>query len=161
MTWIIGLMSFLSSAVVAALVSAAVTIATLIVQGNRSERERKREVYANAFAAYTAYREFPYAIERRESESPAERRRISGQLARVQERIGFHEAWIECESKEVGQAYQALLTQARETAGERMHKAWRRPGISSDAEMNLPPLDLARLKPLEQAFLEAVSRHLK
>src|SRR5687767_13051208 len=89
--------SWTESALVAAVVSGvvAVTVALLNgwISGGRERKNRERTVFAEAFAACVAYREFPYVIRRRRwDDAASERVRISEQLRAVQERIAYHTA---------------------------------------------------------------------
>jgi len=57
-------------------------------KSREEERARVRDTFAAAFAAYTAYREFPYAIRRRRADIPEEERvRLSESLRTIQERL--------------------------------------------------------------------------
>ncbi|WP_163571931.1 hypothetical protein [Fodinicola feengrottensis] len=153
----------LSGAVLAALITAGINIWLARRKGREEERSRIRSAFAEAFAAYSAYKEFPYAIHRRRADVPAEERvRLSEQLRQIQADIAYHLAWTAAESLIVGAAYASLAKQLRATAGRAMHDAWIAPPISSDQEMNIPPaiVDLSSLRPAEDAYIEAVCEHL-
>jgi len=127
------------------------------------ERARVRSTLAEAFQAYTAYKEFPYAIRRRRADRPAEERiRLSEALREVQGRLSYYQAWTQAESPETGEAYNELVAQVRRIAGAAMQNAWKSPPLDNDQGMNIGPdlVDLGALKPAEQAFIEAATLHV-
>ncbi len=154
--------------VIVAIIAGAVSLFTLatntLVATARDQRNRRRETYASAFSAVTAYNEFPYVVRRRRGGTAEvaadERVRISEDLRKVQEQLAYYEAWIKTESSDVATAYETLVAETRRIAGRQIHEAWKIAPISSDEAMNMPDLGLAALKPSEDAYLTAVARHL-
>ncbi|MFD4394901.1 hypothetical protein [Kitasatospora sp. NPDC058397] len=159
----------LTSAVVSGVVLAAALTATINLWLARSrsreeERIRLRTAFAEAFVAYTAYREMPYAIRRRHVDQAAEERvRLSEILRETQAQLAYHLAWTGLESPPVGEAYKDLIQHLRRTAGTAMHEAWEAPAITADAQMNIPltVIDLSELAQYETAYLDAVRIHLR
>ena len=158
----------LSAAVIAALVAAAVTgVVNLWLARRRSleeERARVRTTLAEAFAAYTEYKEFPYAIRRRRhDELPAERVRLSEALRAIQARLSHYQVWTAAEDPVVGARYAELITDARRIAGSAMRDAWLADPITTDAAMNIPTavIDLSALQPREDAYTAAVQQQLR
>lgn len=155
--------------VVVAIIAGAVSLLTLatntVVAAVKEQRNRRRETYASAFSAVTAYKEFPYVVRRRRGGSPEiaadERFRISEDLRIVQERLAYYGAWMRTESPAVAAAYEALVTETRRIAGRQIHDAWAIAPASKDEQMNMPDLGLGALKPSEDAYLAAVVRHLR
>ncbi|MFG1811760.1 hypothetical protein [Streptomyces sp. NPDC049040] len=153
----------LSGVVLAALVTASINIWQARRKSKEEERNRLSAAFAEAFAAYSAYNEMPFAIRRRRRDQAVEERfRLSEALREIQARLAYHEAWTAVESEEVGKAYAELLQQMRRTSGVAMHDAWLAAANRSDVAMNIPfsVVDLRSLKPYEQAYLEAVRTHL-
>lgn len=154
--------------VVAAIIAGAVSLLVLaITNWANSQREtdaRRRDMYAKAFAAVAAYKEFPYVVRRRKSGDAAlaadERVRISEALRLVQQDLSYYSAWMATESERVASAYRALVADTRRVAGQQIHEAWTSPAPTSDQEMNMPDLGLGELAPAEAAFLETVADHL-
>ncbi|MFF3565739.1 hypothetical protein ACFYXS_37500 [Streptomyces sp. NPDC002574] len=133
-------------------------------KGREEEVNRLRGAFAEAFAAYSAYKEMPYAVRRRRADTPAEERvRLSEVLRDIQSKLAYHLAWTKIESETVGTAYADLVHEVRMTAGIAMREAWETGPINSDAAMNIPPtiIDLSTLQPLETAYIDAVRRHLR
>jgi hypothetical protein len=155
--------AILSGAFLAALITATINLWLARRRSREEVRNRLRNSFAEAFAAYSAYKEFPYAIRRRRADVPAEERiRLSEALREIQARLAYHLAWTTTESETVGQAYTNLVQQVRRTAGAAMHEAWKAPPTESDDTMNIPPsvIDLSPLAPHEAAYMDAVRTHL-
>lgn len=153
-----------SGAFLAALITAAITIWLARRKTREEERNRLRAAFAEAFAAYQAYKEFPYAIRRRRVDAPGEERvRLSEALRSVQADLAYHSAWIVIESEQVGKAFAELIKQVRATAGTAMHEAWNAPANNTDSAMNIPPslVDLGELTNHETVYIDAVRAHLR
>lgn len=159
----------LATAVISgAFLSAALTAIVNIWLARRThhgqERDRVRAAFADAFAAYAAYKEMPYAIRRRRADAPAEERvRLSEILRSIQSGIAYHLAWTAAESEPVGRAYADLVDAMRKIAGTAMHDAWLAPAPTAGAAMNIPTttIDLTALAPYEAAYMKATREHLK
>jgi hypothetical protein len=155
--------------VVVAIFAGAISLFTLatntLVAAVREQRNRRRETYASAFSAVTAYKEFPYVVRRRRGGTPEvaadERVRISEDLRKVQERLAYYGAWMRTESPAVAAAYETLVADARRIAGGQIRDAWLTKPASTDEQMNMPNLGLGELKPSEDAYLAAVACHLR
>ncbi len=157
--------SGLSSAVTVAAIGGAISLIALalnaIISGQRDRIARQRQEFSKAFAACVAYEEFPYVVRRRRNDAPqGERVRISSELSIIQRELAYYSAWLATESSDVSKAYETLVTKLREVAGARIREAWLTPPIDSDDGMNMPDIGLGVLKPLKEAYLLEVSRHL-
>ncbi len=158
------LAAILSGAFLAGLVAAGINILLARRKSREEERNRLRTTFAAAFAAYSAYKEFPYAIRRRRADIPGEERiRLSEALRAIQADLAYHVAWTAAESRTVGEAYANLIQEVRRAAGVAMHDAWKAPPNDSDDTMNIPPtvVDLSSLAPYEAEYIEAVRTHLR
>jgi hypothetical protein len=154
----------LSGTFLAALVTAAINTWLARRKTREEERNRIRAAFAEAFAAYATYKEFPHAIRRRRADAPGEERvRLSEALREVQANVAYHLAWTAAESEKVGQAYAELITHVRQVAGTATHEAWNAPAADSDSAMNIPPtlVDLTELTKHETAYINAVRTHLR
>lgn len=146
--------------VIAAAVAAAVSLTVWWLTSRRTERLRKREMFADAYAVYANYLEYPYVIRRRRADQPgAERERISGELREVQQKLSFYLAWTRLENERVATAYSDLIHAMRKVAGAAIVAAWDRPPASADADMHIRDIDLSELRPYEDRYLDAVSEH--
>lgn len=142
---------------------AIVALLTLWIAGLRTQRERRRELYAHAFAAVVAYREFPYVIRRRnheESQRAAERVRISESLREVQRDLAFYAAVLGNEpSKKAATAYSTVVAETRRVAGGYMQDEWQREPINTDAEMNMGnAFDYSRIGSEDDVYLAAARK---
>ena len=131
-----------------------------VLTGRRQKNERKREVFSSAYAAVVAYKEFPYLVRRRNSNSAEERQRISEELREGQKSLAYYTAWLATESYTVSSAYRQLVKELRAVAGEYIREAWLKPPIDSDENMSVPDIELDALTPLEEAFIQATKDDL-
>lgn len=155
--------AIISGAFLAAMLAGAVNVWMARRRSREEERARIRNTFAAAFEAYTAYKEFPYAIRRRRPDDPeGERLRLSETLRAVQEKLSYYLAWTQAESAAVGEQYAQLIAEARRVAGGAMHAAWKDPPRATDPEMNIPPdvVDLRQLEAAEAQYMQAVRDHL-
>jgi hypothetical protein len=159
----LALAAFISGAVIAAVIGALVNVALARRKSLEEERARVRGVFAEAFEAVAAYKEFPYAIRRRRHDEPAQERvRLSEELRKIQSRLTYYTAWTKAESTEVGRAYNTLCAKLRQVAGGACREAWAAEPITTDAEMSIGPevVDLSALTTLEKAYTDAAQAHL-
>lgn len=130
---------------------------TLWVNGDRAERQRRRELHARALEAVLAYREMPFMIRRRrheKEERSAERVRLSSHLSEVQTELSTCEHLMAADRPDwLTKEYEKLVSTVRLTAGKEAHEAWKVDPISADSDVNMPEL-FARLKPLNDAVDE-------
>lgn len=157
------LQEFLAPAVTAAVVAALTSVLLGWHKAVREDRQRRRQMFADAYGAYTAYREFPFVIRRRRVDKPAdERARIGEEVRQIQQRLGYFIGWTKLENTEVGEVYSRLIAAARKTAGREMHRAWAESQpVDSDPAMNITDVNLDACDDLEEAYLDAVRQHLK
>ena len=154
---------WLTAAFLAAVLTALVTVALARRRHLEEERSRIAETFAGATRAVAAYKEMPYSIRRRNHlEGPAERVRLSQEMAKTQADLSYYLAWTAAESTEVGERYAELVAELRRVAGASCHDAWLQPPPTRDNEMNVPSsvMDLASIKPLETVFATAANSHL-
>lgn len=155
------LKAMIGPAVVAAVVSGAVALATHLSEGRRAERERKIKTWAEAYRTYVAYKEFPFLVRRRSPEDPAaERLRLSSELSKVQQDLAYYCAWAAAENPRVGALYEYLVAEARRVAGRSISEAWDRDPPASDGDMHVRDVDLGALQAPERLFRAAVHQHL-
>jgi hypothetical protein len=155
--------------VVIPLIAAAIALfgvlLTLIVNGYRANRERRRELFAGGWAAVQSYKEMAFAIRRRSSNDPAaERVRLSEALREIQHDISFHEAMIGRDpSDAVACMYSELVKKTRTVAGGIIKRSWDEPPIDTDSEMHAPEIasELQALRPYEDAYLDGVAATMK
>lgn len=155
--------SWLTATLLAAILTATVTVLLARRRHLEDERARVADVLSEGSKAVAAYMEMPYAIRRRNHKDPAaERVRLSQEMAKAQADLSFYLAWTAAESATVGAAYEELVTQLRRTAGAACHDAWLDPAPTHDADMNIPPavVDLSPLREYQAAYAAAAQTHL-
>jgi hypothetical protein len=147
---------------------------TLYVNGRRAERTRRRDLYSEGWAAVQAYKEFAFAVRRRnENDRAGERVRISTAMGEVQKELAYYEAMIGRERVSefvatvtgrdhrgvVADAYLVLVAEARRVAGGIVKRSWDEEPITADSEMHAPEIaqELTALEPFETAYLDAIS----
>lgn len=139
--WGIGLDVNIDAPTLAALLALGGVLVGLWVNGDRSERQRKRDLHARALAAIIAYGEMPFMIRRRrweETEQSAERVRLSDHFSAVKTEVSTCQVLLAADGDEdLARAYDELVERARQTAGQQAHLAWTQPAIKTDAEMNM------------------------
>lgn len=148
---------------IAAAVTATAALVGVWINGVRQERRRRRELYARALAVTFDYREFAYAVRRRQAAMPVEERvRLSDALRAVQRDVDQHRALLSLErSNQVAERYEALVLKTREVAGEYMRESWASGGgVDSDPEMNVPDLDMGPIDSAVERFKDAVRQDL-
>lgn len=156
--------SVLSGTFLAALVGVIANARSVSRASRERERERLRSTLAEAFRAYSDYKEFPYAVRRRNPSDPAgERARLSQELREIQSRLSYYSTWLIAESDKIGSAYQALLIELRSIAGGSIQSAWLEDSAKTDADMNIGKerVDLSALKTAEEAFLKAIKGRVR
>ena len=154
----------LSASIIAALITGTINLTLARRRSREEERARVRSTFAEAFKAYSEYREFPNAIARRDAARAAdERQRLFEALRQLDARLAFYRTWALLEAPAVGAVYEALLEEARGLTDKAMRTAWSQPVDADDVDHNLDPrlLDRAALTSAEAAFREAVAAHLR
>jgi len=152
--------SLLQSGVVAAVVAAAVSVATLLTAGHRARLDRQRQLFADGFEACAAYREFAFIVRRRADNSPQEREKVSAPLSEVQTRIVSLEARIRVEAPRVGTAYARLVAETRRVAGAQIRAGWDADPLPAGETGRVTDVDLSPLRAPQDDYLGAVRDHL-
>lgn len=151
----------MESAIVAAIVAAAVSLMTFGLTGRRARIDRQRQVFADAFEAVMEYREYPFIARRRDPDEPArERQRISGELSKVQARLNGFKARLLVEDLRVGNVYTNPVNETRRVAGVMIKDAWNDPPVADDTDIHARKLDFSELRAPDNAYLQAVADHL-
>ena len=154
----------LSASIIAALITWTINLTLARRRSREEERARVRNTFAEAFKAYSEYREFPNAIARRDAaRSPDERQRLFEALRQLDARLAFYRTWALLEAPAVGAVYEALLDEARAITDKAMRAAWAQPVDGDDVDQSLDPrlLDPTALTSSEDAFRDAVAAHLR
>lgn len=125
-------------AAVITIVSAVVIHAgSSLVDTRMSRRAERRIRYAEAVSDLIAWSEFPYRIRRRTSDNPDVLASLAAVGSDLQERLGYHEAWILTDDPELGRCFLEAREGLATTVGHWLHKAWGEGPIIKAADMNL------------------------
>lgn len=135
---------------------------TLLVNGAREERRRRREIHARALEAVARYYEMPFLIRRRRHDEPSiERVRLTERFADVQAELASCEALMRADpDRSVRTAYASLVTAIRTHAGQQASAAWDADPITTNAEMGMGDLieALGPIGPVRETCEQAMAR---
>jgi hypothetical protein len=150
-----------AAALIGAGTASIVNLLGIVAIGLRQDRQRRRELYANALEATLAYREFAYAVPRRRfGARPEERVRISEAMREVQRDLAGAESLMKIErGDEVRAAYSRLVAETRRIAGGYIREAWQTEPITDDRAMNVAG-GLDFIDASEQQYLATIGRDL-
>lgn len=153
--WGVDLNLQLDAPTVGAFIALAGALVGLWVNGDRAERDRRRQLHARALKAIVDYGEMPFMIRRRrceDSEQSAERVRLSDHFSHVKAEISACQVLLWADGdQELATAYDDVVEVARATAGQEAHVAWMEPAIKADSEMNMGAA-FAKLQPFREAL---------
>lgn len=115
-------------------------LVALAINGQRTERQRQRELHARALAAIIAYGEMPFRIRRR-APGAEPRARLSDELSLVKAELDVCQVLLAADGNDtVSGAFDELCNTARTTVGTEAHQAWKADVIGPDEAMNMGPL---------------------
>jgi hypothetical protein len=150
------------AAVLAPAVALLIGVITLLINGERAERRRRRELHARGLAAAIAYAEMPFAIRRRQHElehRSAERVRLTTRFSEIQAELSVCQALIDAEGhQQVSTAYRELVDATRRIAGGAARQAWNDDPIQQDPDVNMPAIaqELQPLAEYREGFAAAI-----
>ena len=117
---------------------------TLVINGQRLGRGRRRELHARGLQAALAYLEMPYAIRRRRNEPEqrsAERVRLTERFSDIQIELAACQSLIRADGvADVAEAFDRLVKKLRGIAGAEAAKGWNEDPIERDDEMGMAAL---------------------
>jgi hypothetical protein len=117
--------------------------------------------YAEALATALAWAETPYRIARRTSDDPATLERHALHLHDLQERILFHQQWLNVESPGIAELYRQLVGAVKAIAQQQLKDAWDRPSVTAAGQMNLGGIYPGEVSQECENFVAAVRRKLE
>jgi hypothetical protein len=138
------LIATVSAPIGGAAIGLAGVLVGLWISGNRTERQRRRDLHARALVAVIQYGEMPFMIRRRKSEAEyrsAERVRLSDHFSSVKAEVSTCEVLIAADGDQgISTSYKELVQTARRVVGKEAREAWKDEPIQADSEMNMGPL---------------------
>src|SRR4051812_37730383 len=90
----------------------------------QSRRDRRRDLYSEAYRAVVSWAEMPYRVRRRDSQKPHE---LVALFHELQEAIDYHDGWISIESPELARAYRHFVDQVKSKTSPAIKQAWADP----------------------------------
>lgn len=123
--------------VAAALVAAAIAVATYRWQQRQARRDRQAEIYSEAIRAVEDYAEAPYRV-RRHDGTLGTRTALIAHLNEVQSRLAYYGALLSIHGPlQVAEAYERLVATLKQQAGPQISEAWRSPSVKRDRDVPL------------------------
>lgn len=123
-----------------------------------AERDRRRDLYSEAYKTALHWCEGIYRIRRRDAQG-SEDRDLVKHFHDMQERIAYYEAWLSMESPEMGSAYRSLLRSVKGECLPLAQAAWSQPGRPPTKPT--PPDDRhPDVSEAKEAFVQDVREHL-
>jgi hypothetical protein len=147
-----------AGAVGAALIAGGFGLYRIAAGRKESERDRRRDLYSEAYRAALHWCEGIYRIRRRAADG-SEDRELVKHFHDMQERIAYFEGWLSMESPEMGSAYRALIRSVRSECMPLAQEAWASPGrqptLSTPDDDKHPDVTAAK-----EAFVRDAREHL-
>lgn len=126
-----------TATVIAALIAVLGVVATILTAADRTAREHRTKLYAQALSTVADYLEGPYRIRRKDG-TAAHRNAITAALSDVKSAIDHSQELMRLHAPPaVANAFDHYVTAAKLEAGKHMHDAWLLPAIENDADVNL------------------------
>jgi hypothetical protein len=121
MAGIEGLSAFLWAILAAVVLSAVLGLFTYYVSTSRATRDRRRELYSEAYRAAMSWVEMVYRVRRRSTSIQDD---LVKHLHQIQEDISYYEGWLSTEAPELGQSYSVFVSTIRTTVRPLLRQAW-------------------------------------
>lgn len=120
-------------------------------------RDRRRQMYGEAFRVALEWREMLYRVRRRDNAKENDRD-IIDKFHELQERLDFYEGWIGSESKYLRRSFMKLVKASKDATQSDIQAAWNKRGKSGNAEDgdSHPSIDQAVM----DGYLRDVRGHL-
>lgn len=118
--------------------------------------DRQRETYAKALSLVEKWKEVPYRVLRHDRDGHTYD--VVNLIHDLQEETAFYDSWIQFESEDISQAYQALIFSVKKQSKPHIQTAWDSEKPPSQNVGNRYPVDVSEE---ERAYVEAVRRHFE
>ncbi|WP_145926756.1 hypothetical protein [Amycolatopsis orientalis] len=122
-------------------------------------RDRRRQIYGEAFRAALEWQEMLFRVRRRDNTDEAERI-VLDRFHDLQERLNYYEGWIGSESKYMRRSYHNLVDQHKLATRSLIQEAWDRPGRKGNADNGDSYPDPRASSDASDKFLRDVRNHL-
>lgn len=146
---------------VAAVVAGVFALVGILANQAASRRDRRREMYADAYRTALAMVEMVYRLRGVGADNV---RDLADQFHQIHEDLNFHQGWIETQSEAMGRAYRRLVlsirSETREPINEGWHAARSLTEDTSGARLGLVEANHPDVKDAKRQFLSDVADHL-
>ena len=147
-------------AVTAAIISVAVAVLAFFFNQRLASLGRSRRACADALAEALAWLELPYRIRRRTDDKPETLAALVERTHYLQERLVFHESWLQVEVPGAYEPYNALVRGIRDGSRDALKQSWEDAPKTEAKDMNIGDVPAPDVRELREAFCEAVRREL-
>jgi hypothetical protein len=106
-------------------------------------RDRRRQMYGEAFRVALEWREMVYRVRRRDNSTEHDRVLID-RFHELQERLDFYEGWIGSESKYMRRSFMRLVKAVKDATMDDLQTAWNTRGKSGNADPNNPHPEISQ-----------------
>lgn len=122
-----------------------------------AQRDRRRQMYGEAYRTALEWREMVYRVRRRDN-TTEHNRELVDKFHDLQERLDYYEGWIGSESRFMRRSYSKLVGAAKTATKEDLQDAWNKRGRTgnADAADHHPEIDTD----IKDGFLKDVRGHL-
>jgi hypothetical protein len=145
-------------AAISALFAGAVALVLNALTRRRADRNRRRDLYSEAYRTALEWCEGVYRVRRRAPDG-ADDRELVAHFHSLQERIAYYQGWLCIEAADLGRAYQHFLDQVMAECRPLLQAAWEEPGRLPTAATP-PDEKTPELSQAKERFLRDVRQHL-
>ena len=129
----------------AAIVAAAVALLKLAWDSAQAKRDRRADIYSEAFKAAVAWSEMWFRVRRRPADGSGDQALVE-RFHELQEQITYYESWTAAHSEWMGHAYCSFVAGIKAAAQEPLQRAWIDPPCPPSQQLGRAPFDLRQLK---------------
>jgi hypothetical protein len=144
-------------AATAAISAVAVALLSASLARVFARRDRRRQMYGEAFRTALEWREMLYRVRRRDNTDEGNRA-VVDKFHDLQERLDYYEGWIGSESKYMRLSYQKLVAASKSVTISHIQAAWNTPGKKGNADPN--DVHPTVQESVRSAYLRDVRGHL-
>ncbi len=145
---------------ITALLSVFGAIFAFLYRKRAEDVARNRQTCSEALAVLLEWLEVPYRIRRRRANDGDGRHELARAIHELQVRTNFYRAWLQVEAPKLSEKYEALHNAVKSVVAPAVQDAWRQPGVSEDAQMNIGSLGAFNIEKERKEFTDGVRREI-
>lgn len=143
---------------ITAVLAATVAIYLNAVGRKREDRNRRRDIYSQAYRTALEWCEAVHRVRRRAADG-SEDRALVEHFHQLQERIAYYQGWLCIEAADLGRSYQNFLDKVLAECQPLLQEAWSKPG-REPTEPTPNDERAPELKEAKETYLREVRKHL-